>query len=147
MLQQLLTMEMLQLQQSVINWQAAVRLVGQPLVRSKAVQKRYVQAMIDNILQFGPYVVLAPKIALPHARPEQGALQIGMSLLTLRKSIYFDNSNDPVQLLIAFSATDQTSHLEALAQLSTLLSNKTAVEQIITATDKQIVLQVLQQYS
>jgi mannitol/fructose-specific phosphotransferase system IIA component (Ntr-type) len=147
MLQHLLTMEMMQLQHTVTDWQAAIRLAGHPLVRIGAVHKRYVQAMIDNVLTFGPYVALAPKIALPHARPEQGALQIGMSLLTLRESVYFDNSNNPIQLMVAFSAIDQTSHLQALAQLSNLLSDRNAVEQIIGATDKQIVLQVLQQYS
>ena len=32
----------------------------------------YTEAMIDVVRDMGPYIVLAPGLAMPHARPEMG---------------------------------------------------------------------------
>ena len=43
----------------------------------------YTEAMIDVVRDMGPYIVLAPGLAMPHARPEMGAKQVGTALVTL----------------------------------------------------------------
>ena len=45
--------------------------------------------MIDVVRDMGPYIVLAPGLAMPHARPEMGAKQVGAALVTLEKPIDF----------------------------------------------------------
>jgi mannitol operon transcriptional antiterminator len=146
-LQDLLTADMIQLQQEVDDWQSAIRLASQPLLKKTAINNQYVEAMIQNVLELGPYVVIAPKIAIPHARPEQGVKRMGMSLLTLQKGILFEKSDNPVQLMIVLAAVDKESHLKALAQLSTLLSSEEDVQRIIDATENETVLDLIAQYS
>lgn len=146
-LQDLLTEDMIQLQQEAEDWEDAIRLASQPLLTKSAINDEYVAAMIQNVLELGPYVVIAPKIAIPHARPEQGVKRMGMSLLTLKKGILFEKSDNPVQLMIVLAAVDKESHLKALAQLSTLLSNEEDVQHIIDATENKTVLDLIAQYS
>ncbi|WP_051271246.1 BglG family transcription antiterminator [Shimazuella kribbensis] len=146
-LQDLLTEDMIQLQRKPKDWKDAIQLASQPLLANGAIQEKYVDAMIKNVMELGPYVVIAPKIAIPHARPEQGVKQMGMSLLTLQEGVFFEGSDNPVQFMIVLAAVDKESHLKALAQLSELLSHEADVHEIIEAKDKQIVLDLISQYS
>lgn len=46
--------------------------------------------MIQKVESFGPFIHICPDVALPHARPEDGVNQLGMSLLKIQKvSIYW----------------------------------------------------------
>jgi mannitol operon transcriptional antiterminator len=49
--------------------------------------------------------------------------------------------------MIVLAAVDKESHLKALAQLSTLLSNEEDVQRIIDATENKTVLDLIAQYS
>lgn len=42
------------------------------LVAADVVEPRYYQAILDAVEQHGPYFVLAPGLAMPHGRPEEG---------------------------------------------------------------------------
>jgi mannitol/fructose-specific phosphotransferase system IIA component (Ntr-type) len=138
---------MIQLHQKPVDWKAAIQLASQPLLANGAIQEEYVKAMINNVIELGPYVVIAPKIAIPHARPEQGVKRMGMSLLTLQEGVVFEGNDNPVQFMIVLAAVDKESHLKALAQLSELLSNEADVNEIIKAKEKQTVLDLISKYS
>ena len=51
------------------DWRAAVTLAGEALVRSGSALPEYSTEMIRMIEEHGPYVVIAPGLALAHARP------------------------------------------------------------------------------
>ena len=58
----------------------------------------YVDAMVENIKENGPYVVIWPGTALPHADCLEGVKQEAASLLRLKKPVDFHHeSNDPVR--------------------------------------------------
>ncbi len=69
---------------SVESWQQAVLFAGDLLVKAGFVEARYPSAMVNWVTKLGPYVVIAPGVALPHARPEDGAITPCMSLITLK---------------------------------------------------------------
>ena len=69
------------------NWEEAVRAAGQLLVGADVCEPRYIQAMIDAVHELGAYMVLAPGLALAHARPEDGVKSIGLSLVTLNPPV------------------------------------------------------------
>lgn len=126
---------------AVQDWEDAVDRVGALLVDSGSAEPRYVDAMKDGFREYGPYAVLAPGIAMPHARPEQGVVRPGVALITLREPVEFGSpENDPVDLVVAFTAVDKTAHVKVLQQLATLLGNASAVESIRAAdTDDELV--------
>lgn len=107
---------------------------GELLLDSGGIEKRYVEAMKASLVSNGPYMVIVPGVALLHARPEDGAIRLCMSLVTLDPGVTFGNpDNDPVTVAIAFAAADDQSHLDALAGLTTLLGNVSAMAALRTA--------------
>ena len=60
----------------VDRWEDAVRAAGRMLLDCGAVEERYIEAMVETAKDLGPYIVIAPGIAIPHARPEDGAKDV-----------------------------------------------------------------------
>ncbi|WP_034762091.1 BglG family transcription antiterminator [Rossellomorea vietnamensis] len=146
MLNELLTEQTIQLKDRVSNWEEAIKLASQPLVDQQSIRPDYVEAMITNVKELGPYIVIAPNIAIPHARPETGVEQLGMSFLRLEEPVYFsEKEKHRAQLIIVLAAIDNQTHLKALAQLTELLSNEDNVEKLIAATDQETVIELINQ--
>lgn len=148
MLSELILEDMIQLQGQASDWQEAIRIAADPLLKNGSIKPEYITAMIKNVIEMGAYVVLAPKIAVPHARPEQGVNRVGMSLLTLKDGVSFtEDEQTKVNLIIVLAAVDKESHLKALAQLSELLSEEKNIDTILEANSKGSILQLINDYS
>lgn len=74
----------IRLQAEANTWQEAVKIGVDLLVAADVVEPRYYQAILDGVEQFGPYFVIAPGLAMPHGRPEEGVKKTGFSLVTLK---------------------------------------------------------------
>ncbi|MFD2370591.1 BglG family transcription antiterminator [Brevibacillus sp. GCM10020057] len=148
MLDELLQDECIQLKDSVRDWREAIRIASEPLLNSRSITEAYVQAMIANVEENGPYIVIAPKVALPHARPEQGVQRVGMSLLRLKQPVSFSETEQrEAQLIIVLAAVDNETHLQALSQLSMMLSEENNIDSLIAAADKETILRYITTYS
>ncbi|WP_457753790.1 PTS sugar transporter subunit IIA [Thermococcus sp.] len=119
-----LTPQVIQVNAEVKNWIDAVKLSGELLYQVGKISNTYIKAMIKTTQKLGPYAVIAPGVALPHARPEDGALEVGISVVTLKSPVDFDSPNDPVRIVIAFSAPTNSQHLQLLKELATILGNR-----------------------
>lgn len=145
----LLTIDFVQQAESAESWQAAIKLAAQPLLNHGYILPSYIDGMIDSINQLGAYIVLAPKVAVPHASPECGVNQLGFSLLQLRQPVDFDlkkegDSDKQVQLIFVLAAVDSTAHLKALQQLAIVLEDE-VIEAMIQACSKTDILEIIQQ--
>jgi PTS system ascorbate-specific IIA component len=147
MLATYLTAEVIQIKIEVKDWEAAVRAGGQLLFEAGKCTSGYIDAMVRTVHEMGPYMVLAPGLALAHARPEDGVSEVGLSLVTLQTPVNFGNAaNDPVELVISFCAVDHESHVDVLKALAmflreeenqNLLRNAETVEQVLGAFSAQ----------
>jgi mannitol/fructose-specific phosphotransferase system IIA component (Ntr-type) len=145
-LDELITEETVLLADEVENWQDAIRFASKPLLENGSIEPSYVEAMIRSIQETGPYVVITPKVAIPHARPEEGVNILSMSLLRLKKSVLFGEEK-PVHLVIVLAATDDESHLRALAELTELLSLEENIDQLIQSGEIADVMNLIHHYS
>lgn len=145
-LEELLTMQTIQIKQSVPDWKEGIRAASQPLVEVGTIEKQYVDAMIQAIDTNGPYVVITPNVAIPHARPEQGVRSLSMSLLKLDEPVKFA-SDKPVQLIIVLAAVDNDSHLRALVQLTQLLSEPSNIEEMVKSSEPSELMAYVHKYS
>jgi mannitol operon transcriptional antiterminator len=119
-----LTKENVLLNAVATGWEEAVRIAGELLYNNGYVEKRFSQAMINAVREMGPYIVLAPGIALPHARPEDGALKTGIALVTLNKPVNFGSVvNDPVDIIIGLASVDHVSHIQLLQRMCNFLAD------------------------
>ncbi|AZS15870.1 PTS sugar transporter subunit IIA [Paenibacillus lutimineralis] len=122
----------------------AIRLAGGLLAKAGAAEERYADAMVESYRDKGPYFVLAPHIALPHARAEDGVKEASVSLLRLRKPVVFGHAaNDPVQLVFALGGSSSSEHIAMLRKLTTLLSSPDNVEQFKHAADVETIQQLI----
>ena len=128
------------------DWVEAVRLAGFLLYRGNKVKEEYVEAMIRTTKELGPYAVIAPGVAIPHARPEDGAIDVGFSIVVLKKPVKFGSPNDPVYIVIGFSAIDRKTHLKALQQLANLLSKPEFIERLKKARSPADVKEVVREF-
>lgn len=145
MLKELLAEDAIELGFHATDRDTVVREAGALLVKKGVATQEYVDAMIENVEVNGTYIVIAPGIAMPHARPESGARGIGFSLLTLDHPIEFGHpKNDPVQLVVALCAIDHQTHLSALAELAEMLSDPQNVKAILEATDPKEVTRLIE---
>lgn len=123
---------------SVDNRSAAIELAGELLVQSGKAKPSYVSSMLEAVERFGPYIVIAPGIALAHGKPSEDVIETGLSLLVLKQAIEFQHSqNDPVQLVFGLAATDHESHLETMAQLAQVLSDQERVNALLTSSESE----------
>lgn len=101
------------------SWQDAIRAACSPLVEAGAVEARYAEQCIAIVQEHGPYIVLAPGIALAHARPEDGVIRLALSAITLATPVAFGHEhNDPVDVVFAFGSPDKQAHIGMLAALT-----------------------------
>lgn len=134
MLSEYITKDLIKLQVKVNNWEEAVRVGGQLLVQADICENRYVDAMVSAVNEMGPYMVLAPGIALAHGRPEDGVLKVGMSIINLETPVEFGSeANDPVYLIISFGGVDKESHIAMLQELAIFLMDESNQELLKTA--------------
>jgi PTS system ascorbate-specific IIA component len=129
----------IKLQQSCTSWRESFELAGAGLVESGRTLPSYTQEMIQAFEELGPYMVVAPGIALAHARPSASVLETGLSMVTLSTPIEFGSqSNDPVSLVIGLAAVDHDSHIDLMAALSELLMSEEQVTLLLNATKEAV---------
>lgn len=129
----------IKLQQSCTSWRESFELAGAGLVESGRTLPSYTQEMIQTFEELGPYMVIAPGIALAHGRPSAAVLETGLSIVTLSTPIEFGSqSNDPVSMVIGLAAIDHDSHIDLMAALSELLMSEEQVTLLLNATKEAV---------
>ena len=92
-LHHLLPPDHIQLDVRCTDWRDAVRRSAEKLLNSGYIEARYIDAMIANIEENGPYVVLSPGFAMPHEGLEQGSIKVGMNLIRLNPPVDFGDQD------------------------------------------------------
>jgi len=139
-----LTVDMVQFKKEAQDWEEAIRMAAAPLLAKAAIEQQYVETMIENVKQFGPYIVIMPKFAMPHARPEYGVNKLGLSLLVLEKGVTFE-SEKSANVFLVLAAPDSDSHLILLSELSSVLASEEKVSALIAAKTYQQVADLLKE--
>lgn len=128
------------------NWEEALQAAGQLLVNAGSCTEAYVSATIDAVKELGPYIVLAPHVALGHSRPSPEVLRSDIALAIPQTPVNFGvGDKDPVKLVFSFCATDNDSHLELLGKLADILGSPEQIEALAQAQTPQEVLNLIKE--
>ena len=148
MLKDMVSEKLIRLQIEADNWEDAVRQAAQPLVDENKAKMSYVDDIIKGVKEMGPYIVLTKHVALPHARPESGALENAIGVATLKTPVEFGNEeNDPVKYMFCLCATGNPEHLNALPELAGLFEDKDFFELLDKTTDPAEVMAYINKIS
>lgn len=147
-LSDLITSDVISLNAECRNWEEVIKRGMSLLIDKNYVEKSYEEAVISNLKELGPYMVVAPGIVLSHAKPENGVKKLSMSLITLKNPVKFGSEfNDPVYLVITLAPKDNETHLRVLQQLMELLMQTEDLKVILKAKKKEQVLEIVSKYS
>lgn len=129
------------------DWRDAVRKSAGKLLESGYIEERYIQAMIDNIEENGPYIVLSKGFAVPHEGLEMGSVKLGMSLIRLKMPVPFgEDELDPVEFVCCLSAVDHKTHLKAFFNLVNLLKDEDFKRQLHDCTTSREAAAIIEKY-
>lgn len=141
---QLLSEERIQVEYQAEDWEDAVRQSGSLLLKTGAVETGYVDEMVMNIKKNGPYIVVCPETALPHASAEQGVIEEAASILRLAKPIDFHSgTNDPVRYVVGMSIQSAKSINSAIYDLMMIFGNENIRKKLDSMPDAGSMLQAL----
>ena len=144
-LSDLLTPSKITLLKSVTTWEEAVRISAKPIVDSRQIEPRYVEAII-NQGEKDPYIVIAPNLAIPHAAPDEGVNDVAMSFLRLEEGIGFGEGYC-INLVVIIAAKDKQQHIRALMQLMKLARSEQDRTRIIQSQSVDEIYDIIKKYS
>ena len=127
------------------SWQEAVQLAVAPLIESGAVKPEYYDAIIESTEEYGPYYILMPGMAMPHARPEAGVKRDAFSLVTLTEPVTFSDGKE-VSVLLALAATSSQIHTSvAIPQIIALFELDNSIERLKACQSEEEVLAMIEE--
>ncbi|WP_285126569.1 PTS sugar transporter subunit IIA [Leclercia adecarboxylata] len=136
--------ENIQIVDSVSDWKQAIRLSAQPLLAKETMTEAYIDAIFNSHQELGPYYVLAPGLAMPHALPEQGAIKNGLSLLHIKQGVSFDaEENDPVYVVIMLCALSGDEHINMITALADIFSDDERLSALLIASSIEEIQRVI----
>ena len=143
LLESLVENDSIVLKEKADTWEEAVNKCISPLVKSNAVEQRYLDAIIKKTHDLGPFYILAPGLAMPHDRPESGVNKDSFSFVTLEKPVVFPDGQE-VDILIGLAATSSDIHNEeAIPQIVMLFDDESAFDKIRSAEKKEEIIELL----
>lgn len=123
----------IQVIESADNWEKAIEIAAQPLIKNGKIKYGYVENIIKNIKELGPYIILLPGVAMPHARPDENVMESSLSLLKINEGVSFSEDTEDVKLMFVLAAKDSNSHIEIIEQLTELLGDDEKIEKLMKA--------------
>lgn len=143
--QALIDNDSIQLGLTAETWEEAVQLSVQPLIDSGAVKPEYYDAIIESTEHYGPYYILMPGMAMPHARPEAGVLKDSFSLITLKEPVQFSDGKE-VSILLTLAATSSQIHNSvAIPQIVALFDLENSISRLTSCKTKEEVLSIIEE--
>ncbi|MCT1578261.1 BglG family transcription antiterminator [Oceanobacillus kimchii] len=144
-LHEFLIPEYITLREAVPSFEDAIRLCAEPLLKSGHIEQYYVEAAIQHS-QEDSYIAIGPHVAIPHAAPEDGVRQVGMSLLRIKNGVKYGEEGHQIKLMVMIAAVDKQQHIHALMQLMKVASSETILPKLVQANSKQYIHQLIEAY-
>lgn len=116
------------------DWRDALRQAGAKLVEHNYIKPGYLDEIILNVEKNGPYIVIVPGVAMPHALAEsENVLGTAISFTKFPEPVVFDETNpdSQAQLFFTLAAKDPDEHLQNISDLSDLLMTDGLIEKLL----------------
>lgn len=146
-LSDLLPAQAIQIGVECSDWKGVIEASAKYLLKNGAINENYIKAMIKNVMENGPYIVVAPGFALPHEALNAGASKVGMSLIRLKTPVPFGKKEmDPIEWVCCLSAINKETHLKAMFQLVNLFYNQSFRKQIKECKTGEEIYKIIEQF-
>ncbi len=99
-------------QKGSLTWEDAIKVACRPLVEQKIIEPEYPGYIISNVHEFGPYIVIAPEICIPHAQEGKGVNDTAVAFMNIEEAVDFGPGADyQPHLFFVLASTDNETVL------------------------------------
>lgn len=120
------------------EWRSGIQVAGNLLKEEHCVTQEYILQAIQNIEQYGDYIIIGRGTALAHARKESGALQNGLSLIVSKEGILFSDGETRVHFLFFYATVEETTNVKLFREIVSIGRNKERSEQLLAMDQEQL---------
>ncbi len=129
-LRQFLPSDFIQYRDKVENWQEAISIACEPLVKNNIIKSSYVTTLIEDNNHQQIYSFLGENMAIPHAATEKGVLADAFAMLILKNPVEFANGQK-VSIVAPLAIYNPNRHLKALFQLADLAEDEKKMSKLL----------------
>ncbi len=122
------------------DWRDAIKASFKILLNNKIVDESYVKATIESVEKYGPYIIIAPYVAIPHASEgHDGCKGTAVSLMKVRNTVKFDPSNDErnVKLFFSIASNDKEQHMKNVKLIADTISDFEILNDLINEVENE----------
>jgi PTS system ascorbate-specific IIA component len=132
------------------NWEEAIRMSCRPLINDGTIESAYADEIIAAIREHGPYIILLPGFALPHAMKDSvNAHGSAIAFMKLAEPVSFDANNPEKDASVFFTlaAVDSEEHLKNMRKLWKMLTDESLCEDLRNVKSVEELLDLDTKYS
>lgn len=150
MLKEIITNKRYSFHDSFENWQDAIVAGCKPLEENGCIYETYSTEIIECVKKYGPYIVLMPLVALPHAQMNSSSVKkTAVGFMKVERAVQFDinNREKDANLFFTIAAENSELHMKNLMELSEILSNEKVVQALLSAKNKEDLMSISLKFS
>ncbi len=135
--------------QKASDWKEAVRMSCESLEADGTVDDTYKEVIIECVEKYGPYIVIAPMVAMPHSQENaKGVAKTAIGFMKLEEPVSFD-PEDPekdAKVFFTLASCNSEQHLANMAKLADMLMNEDLMEELMDAKTPEDLLALQAKY-
>jgi PTS system ascorbate-specific IIA component len=121
--------------QGFSTWQEAVTAACQPLLAEGAITEEYIAAIIKNVTELGPYIVIAPDLCIPHAQEGHGVNETAISFMRTAEPVNFgEGAEYEARIFFVLASVNNDAHMKNLQAMVEAVSDPDQFELMLAAT-------------
>lgn len=116
------------------DWKEAIRVSGEVLKKNNLITDQYIDQVIADVEEYGPYIVIVPGVAMPHSSAKnEGVLGTGIGFTIMPEKISFDENDreKDAKLFFMLAAKDSSTHVQNIANLSDMLMEDGMIDDLM----------------
>jgi PTS system ascorbate-specific IIA component len=132
------------------DWEDAIKKSCTLLIDEGIINPGYADEIIGAVREHGPYIVLMPGFALPHAmKNSKNAHGTAIAFMKLAEPVSFatDNPDKDASVFFTLAARDSEEHLKNMRKLWTMLTDEELCAELRNAASIEELLELDRKYS
>lgn len=124
-----------------MTWVEAVYRAGEILVKNASIRKSYLDAIVSQIMYYGPYMFITEHIVLAHAKAEDGVNRRDLSLAVYSEPVQFPKQK-LAKVIFVLGAEDNEKHLKILNDILNFAKEEENLQALESASSVPEILEL-----
>lgn len=150
MLRRILEKSYYSFEDSFEDWRESIKASYVPLLKDEIVNEQYIGSVIECIEKYGPYIIIAPNVAMPHSsQGADGCRGTEVCFMKVKKAVKFYDEDGEKDAMIFFSlaADNSDKHIKNIQSLMEILLNENLVSDLLKVENEKMLKDVIEKYS